>query len=326
MLFLKNLARQNNLLIELGNCISRASIWQNKGDFYTMIKETEAENPFFRDGVIRKKGQFIEVLQLLLRSLDGERYSNIVIGLDSSYISYNSFEIKSGNKIVSKNEDALLSHLNTYNPDHKLIHLGVRENRVACLSIPRNLLDKIYLVFSQMNLSINKFIPINYLRSAALFNLCTNKVCMVIDIGYRATSISVFEENFLINYKTVPFGIEHVVFAVAQKNAISVNDARVMLGEIPLFGCDERDWISYDGKYFRMDKVSELLNFYITQLARKLVDRDYCYVNNAVLSGWAQKINGIDRVFKQFIPNITIDNNSREQIYSRGLPFSVKCG
>ena len=315
MLFFKHFAPKKTLLLELGNCLSKGSIWT--GANCEVLKQVELENPFFRNGIIKNKSQFIAVIHQLVKDLEGMNWSNLLVGIDSSQLIYSSFEVKSGHPT----EESLLIHLNNHNPGHKLLHLSIQENRVACLSIPTGLLDKIYGSLGQINLWANKFIPINYMYASQLLNYRTEPVSMIVDLGYRGTTISVFDGDFLISYKTLTFGIEHLVMALVEKNSISIDDARMVIKEIPLFGADERDWASYNGKYFRVDKLSEMLNFYLRQLVRKIVDREYTYVNDAVLTGWFRHIKGVERLFEKFIQSVTVVPNQER------LPaFTLKYG
>ena len=194
------------------------------------------------------------------------------------------------------------------------------------MSIPQNILDVIYSVLIQLNLKVNKFVSSNYLDAHSSLEHNKEKLSMVFNLGYRSTTVSIFDGNFLIDYKTLVCGVEQVVLALATKSAISIEDARLALKEVPLFGADERDWVSYSGKYFRLDKISSMINFYIIQMAYKILDKDYFYVNDLILTGWCREIKGIDGVFKRFATNVTVVPDSIDEHYEKIFSLNDKYG
>lgn len=311
-------SRKKVLLLELGNYITKASVLEHVRNKVEVIDHASLVNPFFRNGIIRNKSAFIECISTLLAKLNSRNWREVIVGFDSSYISYNSFELSSDDA----SDEMVLRQISALMPNSKVMYHATQDRKVSTLSIQRNFLDKLYAYLELAEVHVTKFVPIKYFYAMSQLRNNDPALTMVVNLGYKSTNISVFKDDFLVSYKTVPLGVENVVFAISEKCGLFVDDAKLIIKEISLFETDEREWVSYHDKHFNKKHMSGLLNFYMRALVRKIISRDYNYVTDALLTGWATNINGIVQVFEKFIPNVAVTkDNDQPTMYNQFIPL-----
>jgi Tfp pilus assembly PilM family ATPase len=287
--------KTNNLVfIELGNFYVKSSCVQKKLNKCEVISQVILPNISYKDGVIRDKECFASTISQAVKQ-HGCDYKSIVVGLNSSYIIHNGFESK---------QNVCLEHLNSLIPDNKIIHHKTYANQISTLSIHRTLLNKIYSNFQSLSTVPIKFIATSYLEALPIKK---DGMTLIINIGYRSTTATVFDGDFLIFYKTLSLGIENLLIPIKQKFDISILDSIDLIKNINLNNPDNRQWATCGDKSFNSEKVVDVISFYLEAFINKILQNNIgSNAKNVIISGWGTLIQGADLIFKKYLNNVNI--------------------
>ena len=147
---------------------------------------------------------------------------------------------------------------------------------------------------------------------------------MVLNIGYRASNICLFEDGFLTYYRTVQNGVEQVINAICEEYGLRVEDARSVLLETPILYTDTREWACYGGKHFRLDRLSSSVTSNLRNLFSKIFAREAYRVDNIILTGWANNVNRIHELVPLELGKLQILNILRQDILESSLKVRTK--
>jgi hypothetical protein len=306
--------------VELGNSLLRATIVDTYGNSCTVVHESEVGNPFFHNGLIKNQKHFVESLKELMHFVSGYRWSNTTVGIDCSQIVYSCFRLDTHTNL----DASLLHYKSMHYPNHKLLETVINGQDIASLSIPSAMLDKIYEAFNSIGINVNRFVPLRYIEAADLMRRGSFEKCMVLNIGYCASNICVFNSGFLTSYKTVRNGIEQVVSELVVEYNVTPEEAVSMILNTPLFPADTREWNMYNGRHFRMDRLSESVRSNLTKLLFKILNRDSYDANHLILTGWADKIHRINELVSMKLDKLEIINILRQNVLESSLKARVR--
>ena len=291
-------AKRYTLLVEIGNCMTYASIIQEKGRKFTLIEQVGVVTTSCKDGIIRNHSKFIGSLRELIKKLTINSWSKVIVGFDSTHIRSHWF-----NNINQKSIASILEHINSSN--EKVIFHTYHNGSLTALTMRRNMLTYLYNCFEEAGIEVHRFVPIKYYYAyyADQIHNEYKDILMVINLGYRSTNITVFNKGFPVSYKTTYLGVENVVLAIADKYKISMEDAKYTIKNTAIFSADSRQWINCGGVQINEKEIADNLFSCYQALIQKVLTKDITKISHAVLIGWATKLPEMENIFENFIPN-----------------------
>lgn len=267
-----------------------------------VINQLSLPNLSYKNGMVRNNESFVETIDEILTQ-HNHAYDSIVIGINSPYISHDIFESK---------RKCNLDQLHEMMPDSKIIHHKNYNQQVATLSVQRNWLAKIYANFEKISSKPVSFVSTDYLKALMVKK---GEITMVLDIGYRSTSISIFDHDFLLFYKNLTIGIESLLIALSHKLEVSLIESIGLLKKVDLSRRDSREWIECGGKNFNSERVAETVSFYLEAFTNKILQNNlnsHDKVKTCIITGWGSMIKGGETVFNRYLKNVEISPESEQ--------------
>ena len=289
------------LFIELNSHLAHASIVENKKSKATLLERVSSPNPFYKDGVIRDQNAFSQSIHILLSKLPSQDWGTVIIGIDSAYLRY----VKLSYSNFSDDLTDTLRSLKSGGGGSKLVYSQEAGSEIALITMPTLMLSRIYNGLELAGLPATRFVPtecfkaLNYERQNSVLGQQT----LILNLGFRSTSITVVKDNFLIDHKSWNLGLENLALAVSKKCEVEIDYAKVMLKDIYMFENDEREWTSYGNKHFNKKETASIIQVCCKAFLKKILTRDHVNSDRALLFGGAADIPGFDLLAQQFIDN-----------------------
>ena len=273
--------RKNLLLLDLGNCFIRATLFKIRGNNALIEEERSFKIDGYYNGRTKDKKLFIEQVRAGLYDL--ELPQDIIIGIDSSHLTYKCFQFDQKNERIE-----ILSKIEA-DQDKKIIHSSFDRDRACVLLINKPILNELAAAFSEAGISVSKFVAIKAFAQGS--GLRT-----VVDIGYKTTNTAIFHANFLLSYRTTEIGMERILLSIAEKFSISLEDARMAIQQTELFERENTKWLAAKENYMNKRHLSTFTRIYLEAFLKKVLGQQD--LQNVFLTGWAKKISGITNILE----------------------------
>jgi Tfp pilus assembly PilM family ATPase len=271
------------LFLELGNCSVKATIFRTGRNSASILQERSFKIEQYYNGRIRNRSNFIKEIQSGFHELTLPE--DILIGIDSSHLNYKCFQFEK-----SHQKDEITSKIES-EQNRKIIYSGFHKNKVAVLLINKPILEDLESALKEAGINACRFVASRAFTEGS--GLRT-----VVDIGYRSTNISVFQDDFPLSYKTVEIGMERILMSIAEKFAISLEDAKVALQEAELSQKEKTRWLSPRESYMNKCHISTFSRLYLEAFLQKVLNGNNFGLENIQLTGWANKISGISNILE----------------------------
>lgn len=277
------------LLLELGNCVVKVSLYAIKGSSVLVKEEFSFPINSYHNCKVRDKKCFIE--EIIKGTKEISIPNNVLVGIDSSHFEHKCFQFEKG-----KDKFGILSKIESVE-QKRILYSNFKQDKVSVILIHNRILEDLAINLVEAGIKMSKFVPIKSF-------VPENGPRGIIDLGYRTTNVLILDGDFVVHYKTLEIGIERVLMSVAQKFSISIEEAMVALLEVDLLELQNVSWISVGELKLNRYNFSSFLKVYLEALLKKILVGPIAELKELTLVGWGCKIKGINQLLEKYKCNL----------------------
>ena len=274
--------KRDVLLLELGNCFAKATILSISKGSTSILEERSFRVENYYNARIKDRASFVSKISHGLRKM--EIPETVLVGIDSSHLTHKCFQVQESHR-----NGAILSTIeDKYNK--KIIYSKFYGEKAAVLLMNRTILSELASALAEAGICVSKFVAIKtFVKGSGMRE--------IIDIGYRTTNATIFEDDLLLSYKTIEIGMERILFSIAEKFDVSLEDARTGLEQTGLLEAEHTKWISTKEGSMNKKYLSSFARIYLEAFFKKVLG-ERSFDRQILLTGWANRISGINSIIK----------------------------